>query len=453
MMMIPRRPPKSSSDPLLVVVPNKITAMVLSTITMVYMCLCLSTTTTSPTAVVTAFTTISSTTTNVMSKKTTTSCSRMMTTTTTQMDMQIIEGTTTNDDDDEAKMVKTVSSSTYDEQMSNLPVGSRVIRLPERGTRVRLFYPTTEEAAAAASDADYAPYHTDNRSSSSLLGKKSILSGCILNAPLATITTSEEQQQRAQQLLPPILVYSHDVGYNMDTSTFLFEKVASQNIIVAVVEHTDGTASPYTLRKDDDDGESSEKLRYLPNLMTERQQLARRASELLDAVEYIPKSDLFFGSDGATFSVRNVVIGGHGWGGPSAVMAANGASSSDDSSSPIDGIILHDPILGMGYGMLPPNKSTNKLSTITYTSDQYHYKKRVIYGTRTIHLKGCNHEHFVDTLVWRKKTLRIVPPGIVDPVHVHDELAGSMARFIHTCCNVDEGNIVGTNTKLFDVIR
>ena len=348
-------------------------------------------------------------------------------------------------------------------------VGSRVIRLPERGTRVRLFYPTTQEAATAASVSSetdcYAPYNTDNRSSSSsslsgipsLLGKKSLLlrSGCILNAPLAIMrretTTSEDGQPPPLRRLPPLLVYSH--GYWLQygyIDIFYLKRLASHNIIVAAVERTDGTTSPYTtttlIRNDD---VVSSQLNFLPNYMTERQQLARRASELLEAVEYIPI--MFPGDDGATFSTSTVVLGGHGWGGPSAVMAANGASD----CNPIDGILLHDPILGMGYGMLPPNKSFNRFPTITYTSDQFHYKKRVVYGTRTIHMKGCNHENFVDTLVWRKKRVRIVPPGIVDPVVVQEQLAGSMARFIHTNCNVDEDTIVGknTNTKLFEVIR
>ena len=44
-----------------------------------------------------------------------------------------------------------VSTSQNEDGIDTIfPVGSRVIRLPERGTRIRLFYPTTQEAAEAA---------------------------------------------------------------------------------------------------------------------------------------------------------------------------------------------------------------------------------------------------------------------------------------------------------------
>ena len=49
---------------------------------------------------------------------------------------------------------------------------------------------------------------------------------------------------------------------------------------MAAVEHTDGTASPYTVAPD------GTELGFSAYFMTERQQLSRRASELLDAAEH-----------------------------------------------------------------------------------------------------------------------------------------------------------------------
>ena len=167
-------------------------------------------------------------------------------------------------------------------------------------------------------------------------------SGCVLNAPLATTTNNQHATLEVKQkhgLLPPILVYSHDIGNNMDSATFFFRTMASKNVIVAAVEHTDGTASPYTKRAD------GSQLKFLPNLITERQQLARRAQELLEAVDHIPNEILGLqqrrdddGDDNndeannvGSLAFRNVVLGGHGWGAPAAVMAVNGASPSSSA--------------------------------------------------------------------------------------------------------------------------
>ena len=240
----------------------------------------------------------------------------------------------------------------------------------------------------------------------------------------------------------------------MDSSTFLFKEIASKGTIVAAMEHTDGTAGSYTIKAD------GSKLNYLPHYMTERQQLARRASELLEAAKYIPKF-LVCGNELAGKEVNStdptelsnntvVMLGGHGWGAPAAVMAANGVGP--NSTIPLSGIILHDPTLGMGYGILPPNKSNNRLPTITYTSDEYHKKKRVIYGERTLHIQSSAHTNFVDELRWRKQKFRIVPPGVVDPEKVHNQLADSMARFMKSRGDWSD-DVVVANHNLFDVIR
>lgn len=175
-------------------------------------------------------------------------------------------------------------------------------------------------------------------------------------------------------------------------------------------------------------------------LLTERQQLARRAHELLEAADHLP-TELVSDAGESSSSVGPIVLGGHGWGAPSAVMAANGAAS----ESNIAGLLLHDPTLGMGYGMLPPNRAGNRLPTVTYVSDEYE-KKRVRYGARTLHVRGGKHGHFGDAPRWKKLRL----PGSVDPVQVHEELAESMAAFMRTREVAEE---VVARGSLFEVVR
>jgi len=336
------------------------------------------------------------------------------------------------------------------------PVGSRVLRLPARGTRVRLFYPTTPEAAAAAAAAEegkegrggmtYAPYGTDGRSMGLASRLAGASSGCVLDAPLAVtagINGGSMVGNGTKAEVPlPLLVYSHGVGGNMDAATRLFGEVASRGTIVATVEHTDGTASS-TVRPD------GSELEYSSYFMTERQQLARRAQEILEAADILSAElggiDKVAGDNSSPGSgagaVGPIVLGGHGWGAPSAVMAANGAPS----ESNICGIILHDPKLGMGYGMLPPNKADNRLPAITYISDKYN-KARVRYGARTLHVKGCRHENFVDAPLWAPR----LGPLSVDPVQVHEQLSESMATFLW---NRDAKSSAISRGNLFEVVR
>ena len=177
---------------------------------------------------------------------------------------------------------------------TTMEVTSQILRLPgPRGTRIRVWYPTTSSSASVASSASAAATHHNNVTTT---------------LPLPVL---------------PLLIYSHGIRGNMDTMTDLLALVATYQIIVAAVEHTDGTAAPSTVRLLQDGTEAE--LKYSPYFMTERQQLAHRAHELLHAVEYLPKyisDDLLINCN---WNIGPIVLGGIGYGATSAIMAANGA--------------------------------------------------------------------------------------------------------------------------------
>ena len=387
-------------------------------------------------------------------------------------------------------------------------IGSRVMRLPS-GTRVRLFYPTIATLNSAQSgnsrsngnenankieNANMAPYCTDGRQTSNgmagLVGFRqlglsfllahlaSASSGCILDAPFANVNLNlnnanpnvkgnvehsgddldghgdDDDDDDDNKI--PLVIYSHGYGGNMDMATYFFRTMASKGIIIAAVEHTDGTASSTVL-------EDGSERRFNAYFMTGRQQLTRRASELLEAVEFLPKvlllghetlvreegcsdidayEDVDADADVDSMSVRvqvgTIMLGGHSYGAPSAIMAANGSKLDPiTGESKIGGVILHDPALGMGYGMLPPNGSKSKVPTISYLSDEYH-KANVQYGDLTLHVKGCRHGNFVDAPLWapmwimRPLSLLVPAAGSADPVLVHEELAESASAFLQS---------------------
>jgi pimeloyl-ACP methyl ester carboxylesterase len=235
-------------------------------------------------------------------------------------------------------------------------------------------------------------------------------SGCVADAPM----------QSTYEL--PLLVYSHGFGGNMDMASYFFRTMANKGMIVAALEHTDGTASSTVLKN------GSER-KFNEYYMTGRQQLTRRASELLEAVEYIPKEIERL----HMVQVGTVMVGGHSFGAPSAVMAANGASK----ESNISGVILHDPALGMGYGMLPPNGAKSRIPTVTFVSDEYN-KANVRYGDLTLHVKGASHGNFVDAPLWAplfvmRFLLLVIPAvGSANPIDVHEQLSQSAFDFIRT---------------------
>ena len=333
---------------------------------------------------------------------------------------------------------------------TTMEVTSQILRLPgPRGTRIRVWYPTTSSSASVASSASAAATHHNNVTTT---------------LPLPVL---------------PLLIYSHGIRGNMDTMTDLLALVATHQIIVVAVEHTDGTAAPSTVRLLKDGTESE--LKYSPYLMTERQQLAHRAHELLHAVDSIPTllaDDLLMNCN---CNIGPIVLGGIGYGATSAIMAANGApkrkttnnvvtksedesssatggdedtattttaSSSSISTSSIAGLLLHDPLLGLGYGMLPPNKAYNRLPTITYISDRFHQQQQV-YGTKTLHVPGCRNSQGFMT------PNRFMLPKRHRTVNIRQEhLAKSMAAFLHQPHqNLTNLSSAITQDSVFSVVR
>ena len=226
----------------------------------------------------------------------------------------------------------------------------------------------------------------------------------------------------------------------MDMAAYFFRTMASKGMIVAALEHTDGTASSTVL-------EDGSERRFNEYLMTGRQQLTRRATELLEAAEFLPeKLEQRFNA-----TVGTIMLGGHSYGAPSAVMAANGASN----QSNINGLILHDPALGMGYGILPPNGAKSKIATISYVSDEYN-RDNVRYGDLTLHVKGCFHGNFVDAPLWaprlvmRPLSLAIPAAGPADPFMVHEQLANSAMAFFERQDSTSEKVMEG---EFLEVVR
>uniref|UniRef100_A0A7S4MQ40 1-alkyl-2-acetylglycerophosphocholine esterase n=1 Tax=Odontella aurita TaxID=265563 RepID=A0A7S4MQ40_9STRA len=356
-------------------------------------------------------------------------------------------------------------------------VGSCVTRLPalsssvgkyngvEGGARVRIFYPCQQNSE------EMAPYCTDGLTTSDgmaglvgfrQLGLSFLLahladasSGCFMNAyPLKP--PSEFQQGW------PLLVYSHGYGGNMDMATYFFRSLASVGIVVAAVEHTDGTAST-TIQAD------GSVLPFSPSLLTGREQLDRRAQEMIIAAnaENLP-SDL-------SIDPSAVYLGGHSYGAPTALLAAirrQKQMRNFKSSIPslgeektvgqvTAGLILHDPALGMGYGMLGDVSTTlSDVPILSYTSDEYN-RAGVRCGDLTIHVRGAFHGNFVDAPLWapswvmRPLSALIPAAGPSDPVAVHNALAMSASAFVGSKKAVygpEVGVGYSTSTELFELV-
>lgn len=336
---------------------------------------------------------------------------------------------------------------------ADVMIGSSILRLPSSsgGARVRLFYPTNATTTPtmtmdSSSTLQYTPYCTDGQQTSdgmaALVGFRqlglsfllrhlsSASSGCLLDVPIIDNETTSL----------PLLIYSHGYGGNMDMATYFFRTMASKGMIVAAVEHTDGTASSTVL----DDGYER---RFNEYFMTGRQQLVRRASELLEAERFLPMEI----ARRYGVNIDTIMLGGHSYGAPSAIMASNGASSSESN---IRGLILHDPALGMGYGMLPPNGAKCRVPSVSYVSDEYN-KANVRYGDITVHVRGCRHGNFVDAPLWAPRwimnVLSLVIPvaGASDAVAVHNQLANSAIAFLKSQNPMSEGVSSG---ELLDVV-
>ena len=293
------------------------------------------------------------------------------------------------------------------------------------GARVKVFYP-----ASSPGDEAPAPYCTDGRETSDgmaglvgfrQLGLSFLLahladarSGTWLDAPPAP--TAEDKP-------PPILVYSHGFGGNMDMASYLMRTFAAHGIIVAAVEHTDGTASFTKL------GNGSP-LPFSPGKLKRRDQLETRAAELLAASQP--------GALGLPPSLAggDVFLGGHSYGGPSALLAA--AAAARDANVPLRGVVLHDPALGMGEEVWAIRRAASRpdAPTISYVSDEYD-KYGVRCGEATFHTVGGFHGNFVDAPLWAPKWVMaplsfVIPAaGPCDAEAMHDMLARTAKLFMN----------------------
>jgi pimeloyl-ACP methyl ester carboxylesterase len=168
----------------------------------------------------------------------------------------------------------------------------------------------------------------------------------------------------------------------MDMASYLFRSFAAHGIVVAAVEHTDGTASATTL----DDGST---LPFSPMKLSRREQLQRRADELLAAAQ----PGALGLSDG--LSLRQVVLGGHSFGGPSALLAAASRAAAPDVH--LRGVLLHDPALGMGEELWAIRRAASgrdtDVPTLSYVSDEYD-RFGVRCGAATLHTVGGFHGNF-----------------------------------------------------------
>jgi pimeloyl-ACP methyl ester carboxylesterase len=226
-----------------------------------------------------------------------------------------------------------------------------------------------------------------------------------------------------------LLVYSHGYGGNMDMATYFLSRFARLGFIVAAIEHTDGTASSTVLA----DGT---RLDFDPSLCSPEDGLRLRAREMLEAVDYIPSLFPHFSG--------NVLLGGHSYGAPSALLA------SQQRPEGISGLVLHDPALAMGSGLLelPP-----RIPAVSYVSDEY-CRAGIRCGDATYHVEGAFHGNFVDAPLWAPlwvmRALSLVIPacGPADPEKVHLELAESAKAF-----TADPIGMGGVKKSLFERVR
>lgn len=297
-------------------------------------------------------------------------------------------------------------------------VGARFVEIPG-GCRAKVFYPA--ESTEGFQDA---PYCTDGRNTSDgmsgLVGFRQLGLSFLL-AHLATAQSGCSLDAPPVGEKFPLLVYSHGFGGNMDMATYLMRQIASFGIVVAALEHRDGTASRTVLA-------NGLEQPFAPGLLSGSQQLQRRASELLAATK-----PGVLGKD-LDIDDSRVFLGGHSYGGPSALLAASQAQSPPNSVK-LAGLLLHDPALGMSRLDSFANRGSG-CRLLSFTSDEYD-RAGVRCGT-TFHVKGGFHGNFVDAPLWaplwvmRPLSTVIPAAGPAEPAELHAMFARTAAKFMDT---------------------
>eukprot|EP00435_Cladocopium_sp_Y103_P071707 s200_g38.t1 len=248
-------------------------------------------------------------------------------------------------------------------------VGSRVVRLA--GLRCRLLYPAapSDGADAMARLVFFPGFLLEH------LGTAT--SGCWEDAPAAPASDGSH----------PILVYSHGQGGNMDMGTYFLRQIASYGLIVLSVEHQDGSAST---------GDSSNPR---PFSLTAKQLGVRyRALELVQVTQALLAEGL---ADELQGDKKNILVGGHSYGGPTAILAANAAPEL------FSALVLHDPAVGSEMPSL-----TQPVFAIV--GDEYAGISNLVSVVRKVsgasgetrpwagawHFQGISHGNFVDAPLW-----------------------------------------------------
>lgn len=308
-------------------------------------------------------------------------------------------------------------------------VGSRIDQIG--GLRCRTFYPAVAEAQSRD-----APYLTEGTKTSDAMARLVFFPGFLLEhlgtaqsgcsfegTPLLPVSGSPQY---------PVLVYSHGQGGNMDMGTYFLREIASYGAVVVSVEHQDGSAST---------ADTTNPRRF--SLGQGQLGVNSRAQELVRVSEALRSSNLL---DQLGGDKRRLFVGGHSYGGPTAILAAAGRPDL------FGGLVLHDPALGSSMPT-PPQP------VYSVVGDQYAFipglakeVKKVSGGAMTTsaedglvwagawHYVGISHGNFVDAPLWapliimRALGLLLIPAaGPEDPAEAHRRLAESASVFMYAC--------------------
>eukprot|EP00929_Paragymnodinium_shiwhaense_P013669 TRINITY_DN121517_c0_g1_i1.p1 TRINITY_DN121517_c0_g1~~TRINITY_DN121517_c0_g1_i1.p1 ORF type:complete len:522 (+),score=69.69 TRINITY_DN121517_c0_g1_i1:67-1566(+) len=282
-------------------------------------------------------------------------------------------------------------------------IGSSVKTLG--GIRCRIFYPTEDTAQGKE-----APYLTDGKNAPiDTIAGLVLLPGFFLeHLQTATSGCVQDAPARKPETPFPVIVFSHGQGCNMDIGTFYMRQLASFGNVIVMPEHRDGSAST-------NDKENPRPFHGGLFDFSEEGQLPTkdRAKELVDVAEALKSEASAYGGN-----VSKLLVGGHSYGGPTAVLAAS------ERSDLFKGILLHDPAvsgladrqleqplfatLGDSYASFAPVvEDLRKLSAGRESKDE----PKGFSWTGIWHYEGVHHANFMDAGFWLPNIfMQVLPP-------------------------------------------
>jgi len=305
-------------------------------------------------------------------------------------------------------------------------VGSRIIE-DLGGVRARVFYP-------AEGGGREAPYLSDGRATSDAMAGLVKFPGFLLehlaSAPSGILQepppAADGKSQGWSLGTRPVLLYSHGQGGNMDMGAYFFRQLAGRGFVVVSVEHGDGSASTGAPGK--------------PLFGENRRSVNYRAMELVSAAEALrAQPSLAPGGD----PVGSLFVGGHSYGGPTALIA--GATR----PNLFRGLVLHDPAIA-SFVAKPP------LPIWAVVGDEYAFIGPLVREVKKVteagspggawHYVGASHGNFVDAPLWAPiiimrllKLLLIPAAGGADPAVVHADLALQARLFAEKVMGYGDG--------------